>query len=104
MLSWVFPYLSVFICFDLLSAVPQASEFNAKLYQIFENAQQNCNKFAPKTSNIRKSKNKKEISITHYISVVLLHFCFFLLDLLSFVYAYTSSVSTSCCCLILCSA
>ena len=90
MLSWVFPYLSVFICFDLLSAVPQASDFDAKLYQISENAQQICNKFAPKTSNIRKSKNKKEISIIPSISVILLHFYFFLLDLLSFVFAYTS--------------
>ena len=89
MLSWVFPYLSVFICFDLLSAVPQASDFDAKLYQISENTQQICNKFAPKTSNIRKSKNKKEISVIRYISVILLHFCFFLLDLLSFVFAYT---------------
>ena len=88
MLSWVFPYLSVFICFDLLSAVPQASDFDAKLYQISENTQQICNKFAPKTSNIRKSKNKKEISVIRYISVILLHFCFFLLDLLSFVFAY----------------
>src|SRR5574344_2537695 len=97
MLSWVFPYLSVFICFDLLSAMPQASDFDAKLYQISENAQQICNNFAPKTSNIRKSKNKKETSITHSISVILLHFCFFLLDLLSLVFAYTSSVSMSCC-------
>jgi len=85
--------LSVFICFDLLSAVPQASDFDAKLYQISENTQQICNKFAPKTSNIRKSKNKKEISVIRYISVILLHFCFFLLDLLSFVFAYTLSAS-----------
>lgn len=48
--------------------MPQASDFDAKLYQISENAQQICNKFAPKTSNIRKSKNKKEISVIHYIS------------------------------------
>lgn len=71
--------------------MPHASDFDAKLYQISENTQQICNKFAPKTSNIRKSKNKKEIIITHSISVILLHFCFFLLDLLSFVFAYTSS-------------
>ena len=90
MLSWVFPYLSVFICFDLLSAVPQASDFDAKLYQNFENTQQICNSFAPKTSNIRKSKNKKETSVIHSISVILVRFCFFLLDLLSFVFAYTS--------------
>lgn len=69
--------------------MPHASDFDAKLYQISENTQQICNKFAPKTSNIRKSKNKKEIIITHSISVILLHFCFFLLDLLSFVFAYT---------------
>jgi len=72
--------------------MPHASDFDAKLYQISENTQQICNKFAPKTSNIRKSKNKKEIIITHSISVILLHFCFFLLDLLSFVFAYTGKV------------
>lgn len=70
--------------------MPQASDFDAKLYQISENEQQICNKFTPKTSNIRKSKNKKEISIIYSISVILLRFCFFLLDLLSFVFAYTS--------------
>ena len=68
--------------------MPQASDFDAKLYQISENAQQICNNFAPKTSNIRKSKNKKETSVIHYISVILVRFCFFLLDLLSFVFAY----------------
>lgn len=73
--------------------MPHASDFDAKLYQISENTQQICNKFAPKTSNIRKSKNKKEIIITHSISVILLHFCFFLLDLLSFVFAYTPSAT-----------
>lgn len=76
--------------------MPQASDFDAKLYQNSENAQQICNKFAPKTSNIRKSKNKKEISLTHSISIILLHFCFFLLDLLSIVLAFTSLDSMYC--------
>ena len=75
--------------------MPQASDFDAKLYQISENAQQICNNFAPKTSNIRKSKNKKETSVIHYISVILVRFCFFLLDLLSFVFAYIPWVSIS---------
>ena len=41
------------------------------------------------------------MSVTHSMSVALLRFCFFLLDMLSFVYAYTSWVSMFYCYLIL---
>ena len=66
--------------------MPQAYDFDTKLYQISENAQQICNKFAPKTSNIRKSKNKKEnkhntlyitLFLFLFVGFVIVRFCLY---------------------------